>query len=214
MTDTAPLIYAKMIEAQRAFGESGIQKKSKNTFQNFNYRSADSTIRAANTVFSEVGIIAVPSVSDQVWLIRECEDKNGKPRTDFTLQANYTFRFYAEDGSFVESVGIPAANTGQDDSKLAGQVLSYAYKEALFKTFSIPIEGTDDTDALPADRNQPGSTPRVVSSSSNSRSTKISQALSEVGKTPAVAKALLGTRKAADLSESEFEELIAKIKES
>jgi hypothetical protein len=58
------------------------------------------------------------------------------------------------------------------------------------------------------------STPRVVSSSSNSRSTKISQALSEAGKTPAVAKALLGTRKAADLSESEFEELLVKIKES
>lgn len=206
------LIFGKMIEAQRAFGEKGIQKKSKNSFANFNYRSADSVLAAANSIFSEVGIISIPTVTNQVWLIRDVLDKNGKPRTDFTLQANYSFTFYAEDGSFVTTREIPAANTGQDDSKLAGQVLSYAYKEALFKTFSIPVEGTEDVDALDPTRNQ-GSTPTVVNSAPNNRSAQISTALKEVGKTPAFAKEFLGTKKAADLSDVEFQELLTKIKE-
>jgi hypothetical protein len=208
----APLIYGKMIEAQRAFGEKGIQKKSKNTFANFNYRSADGTLAAANVIFSEVGIISVPSVTDQVWLIREVLDKNNKPRTDFTLQANYSFTFYAEDGSFVVTEAIPAANTGQDDSKLAGQVLSYAYKEALFKTFSIPVEGTEDVDSLDPTRNQ-GSTPVVVSSVSTKRSAQLNAELRSAGKTPQFVKDLLGTKKAADLSDVEFSELLTKIKE-
>jgi ERF superfamily len=213
---SVPLIYGKMIEAQRAFGEQGIAKSSKNTFQKFNYRSVDSTIAAANAIFSEVGIIAVPSVSDSVWLIREVPTSPDKVRIDFTLQANYTFTFYAEDGSYVCSSNIPAANTGQDDSKLAGQVLSYAYKEALFKTFSIPVEGTEDTDNLDPNRNQ-GATlpvataPRVVSSTADNRSAQISAALKATGKTPAFAKTLLGTRKAADLSDTEFSDLLVEI---
>jgi len=56
------------------------------------------------------------------------------------------------------------------------------------------------------------STPTVVSSSANTRSSLISAALKDSGKTPAFAKEILGTRKAADLSETEFDALIAKIK--
>jgi ERF superfamily len=149
------LIYQKMIEAQRLFGKGGIEKKDRNKFQNFNYRSVDSTIASANLVLSSVGIICIPSSSQSVWSTRETKDKSGNPRIDYTLQTEYTFTFYAEDGSFVEAKSLPTANTTQDDSKLLGQTLSYAYKEVLFKTFSIPVEGIEDVDSMDANRNQP-----------------------------------------------------------
>jgi hypothetical protein len=209
---TTPLIYSKMIEAQEAFGAQGIQKKDKNAFQKFNYRSVDSTIAAANAIFSAVGIIAIPSTTDTNWIIREVQDKQGNPRTDFTLQANFTFTFYAADGSSVQTAQLPCANTSQDDSKLLGQVMSYAYKEALFKTFSIPVEGTEDVDSLNSDRNQ-GVTSKTVSSATKSPSQQIQAALATSGKPATFVKELLGTRKAAELSESEFSELIAKISE-
>ena len=148
------LIFERMIEAQRLFGLGGIEKKDRNKFQNFNYRSVDSTIAAANAIFAQVGIFCIPTSTDSEWLIRDVLDKNKQPRTDFTLQARYTFTFYAEDGSSVAAAHIPCANTSQDDSKLLGQTLSYAYKEVLFKTFSIPVEGTEDVDSLDANRNQ------------------------------------------------------------
>lgn len=169
----AQLIFSKMIEAQRLFGKGGIEKNSRNDFQKFNYRSVDSTIAAANAIFSEVGIFVIPTSTDSVWAVRDVLDKYGKPRTDFTLQARYTFTFYAEDGSSVAAAHIPCANTSQDDSKLLGQTLSYAYKEVLFKTFSIPVEGTEDVDSLDANRNQ-ASPPKVTAS----------QAREDLGLTP------------------------------
>jgi ERF superfamily len=157
------LIYGKMIEAQRLFGKGGIKKADRNKFQNFNYRSVDSTIAAANEVLSSVGIFCIPSATSTAWFTREATDKSGNPRIDYTLQTEYTFTFYAEDGSFVQAASLPMANTTQDDSKLLGQTLSYAYKEVLFKTFSIPVEGVEDVDAMDASRNQPA--PRSVPAS-------------------------------------------------
>jgi ERF superfamily len=154
------LIYAKMLEAQRLFGKGGIEKKDRNKFQNFNYRSVDSTIAAASAVFSTVGIFCVPDSPQVEWITKEGKDKSGNPRMDYTLRASFTFTFYAEDGSFVKAAAIPVANTAQDDSKLLGQCLSYAYKEVLFKTFSIPVEGVEDVDSLDSERNQPPTKPK------------------------------------------------------
>jgi ERF superfamily len=156
------LIYAKMLEAQRLFGKGGIEKKDRNKFQNFNYRSVDSTIAAASAVFSSVGIFCVPDSPQVEWLTKEGKDKSGNPRMDYTLRATFTFTFYAEDGSFVKAAAIPVANTAQDDSKLLGQCLSYAYKEVLFKTFSIPVEGVEDIDSLDTERNQPPHRPKLT----------------------------------------------------
>jgi hypothetical protein len=53
----------------------------------------------------------------------------------------------------------------------------------------------------------------VVSSATSNRSTQVASALKAAGKTPQFAKDILGTKKAADLSEVEFQELLTKIKE-
>lgn len=74
-------------------------------------------------------------------------------------------------------------------------------------------EGLPDS-GLSAEKPSGGkSNPTVVSSAPNNRSAQIQSALKESGKTPAFAKEFLGTKKAADLSDTEFQELITKIKE-
>lgn len=68
-------------------------------------------------------------------------------------------------------------------------------------------------EGLPDSEPKPSGTAIVVSSSTTNRSTQIASALKESGKTPAFAKDLLGTKKAANLSEAEFQDLLVKIKE-
>jgi len=153
MTDT-PQIYGLMAQALKIFGEAGIKKNSKNSFQNFNYRSIDSTLAAANAVFAELGLFLTMDAEESEFTRNVVETAKGS-RIDFTLSAKYTVTFFAPDGSFVKCRNLPAANTGQDDAKLAGQVMSYVLKEALFKTFLIPTVGNEDVDAMDASRNQP-----------------------------------------------------------
>lgn len=153
MADT-PQIYGLMAQALKIFGEAGIKKTSKNSFQNFNYRSIDSTLAAANAVFAELGLFLTIDAEESEFTRNVVETAKGS-RIDFTMNAKYTVTFYAPDGSFVKCRNLPVANTGQDDAKLAGQVMSYILKEALFKTFLIPTTGNEDTDGLSATRNQP-----------------------------------------------------------
>lgn len=146
------LIYGKMVKAVQLFHQKGISKDDKNKFQGFNYRSIDSTLSAASEIFSEVGIFVTTSVIERTWGRSVVETAKGA-RVDYTLQMDVLFKFIAEDGSEVGST-VTVANTAQDDSKLLGQCLSYAFKECLFKTFIIPTVGTEDVDAMDANRNQ------------------------------------------------------------
>jgi ERF superfamily len=161
----APQIYGLMAKALKMFGESGIKKTSTNSFQKFNYRSIDSTLAAANAVFAELGLFLTIEAESAEFTRVPVETAKGS-RVDYTLTALYTVTFYAPDGSSVKCHNLPAANTGQDDSKLAGQVMSYILKEALFKTFLIPTVGNEDVDELDAGRNQPNNPATPPSGSS------------------------------------------------
>jgi hypothetical protein len=50
------LIYSKMAAATKIFGQRGISKDDRNSYQKFDYRTIDSTLAAANAVFSELGL--------------------------------------------------------------------------------------------------------------------------------------------------------------
>jgi hypothetical protein len=152
-------IYGLMAKALKMFGEQGISKSDTNSFQRFNYRSIDSTLAAANAVFSELGLFLTLGAQNSEFKREVVETAKGT-RVDFTLNSLYTVTFWAPDGSSVSCTDLPAANTGQDDSKLAGQVMSYILKEALFKTFLIPTVGNEDVDAKDAMRNQPSAAPK------------------------------------------------------
>jgi len=162
-----------MAKAVKMFGQRGIGKDSENKFQKFDYRSVDSTLAAASAIFSELGIFVLPQCGDIEWKREVVETQKGTTRVDYTLQCVYQFQFLAGDGSGV-TVAVPCANTGQDDSKLLGQTLSYAFKESLFKIFVIPVVGTEDMAGADTNRNQGV---KVAKAATNGHSAKVDPVL-------------------------------------
>jgi hypothetical protein len=66
------------------------------------------------------------------------------------FQLSFTFEVVfvsGIDGSQSAPNTIFVAGDGKDLSKLTGILTSYAFKETMFKVFSIPVEGADDLDS-------------------------------------------------------------------
>jgi hypothetical protein len=115
-----------------------IAKERRNTQQGYNFRGIDELMNALSPIVTKHGIFPTcPIIADV--LHEPVTSKTGGAGTH--LIRRYTFRFYAEDGSFVETLADGEAIDYGD--KASNKAYSVAYREAMFKMFVIPFQNED-----------------------------------------------------------------------
>ena len=131
-------IYRALVNIADGLRKEGIAKGKKCAGGgNFAYRGIDDVYAAVSPLLASNSVIIRPVT------IERLEDvQAGKMRL---VRINVQYEaISAEDGSSVAFAGI---GEGCDTSdKAAGKALSYAYKNALFQLFAIPVEGQEDPD--------------------------------------------------------------------
>ncbi len=119
-----------------------VAKDKINRQQGFKYRSVDDVFNALHPALAKNKVFIVPRILEQT---REMvgTTKNGAKMTLAICKIKFTF--YAEDGSFIESVIIgEGLDTGD---KATNKAMAIAYKYACFQVFCIPTEDMVDPDA-------------------------------------------------------------------
>lgn len=113
-----------------------IAKAKKNQQQGFMYRGVDDVMNSMAPLFAKHKLFVVPEVIEHT---RE-ERKNAKGTTLLYSIAKMKYTFYAEDGSYIESVVIGEGMDSGD--KATNKAMAIAFKYACFQVFCIPTEET------------------------------------------------------------------------
>ena len=132
-------IYEAICKTMEDVGAIG--KNSKNPQQGFMYRGVDAVMNALNPAMIKNGIFVVPTVLEQT---RE-ERTTAKGGLLIYSICKIKYTFYAQDGSFVESVVIGEGMDSGD--KATNKAMSVGFKYACFQVFCIPTEEMKDPDA-------------------------------------------------------------------
>ena len=123
-------------------GEIGaVGKTSKNTQQGFMFRGIDAVMNAINPALVKYKCFIVPEILEQT---RE-ERQTSKGNLLIYSIVKVRYRFYAEDGSYIESVVIGEGMDSGD--KATNKAMSIAFKYACFQVFCIPTEEMVDPDS-------------------------------------------------------------------
>ena len=138
--ENAGKIYKQICSVMQEINAIG--KDRRNQTQNFQYRGIDDVMNELHSVLAKCGVFVVPQVLDEA-------RTTGKTKSGgdmFYTRLKIKFTFYAEDGSFIESVVIgEAMDTGD---KASNKALSVGLKYALLQVFCIPTEDEKDPDAV------------------------------------------------------------------
>ncbi len=137
--ENAGKIYKQICSVMQEINAIG--KDRRNQTQNFQYRGIDDVMNELHSVLAKCGVFVVPQVLDEA-------RTTGKTKSGgdmFYTRLKIKFTFYAEDGSYIESVVIgEAMDTGD---KASNKALSVGLKYALLQVFCIPTEDEKDPDA-------------------------------------------------------------------
>lgn len=128
-------------------GEIGpIIKDRKNEAQGYRFRGIEDFLNNAHPALIKHGVFFAPEVIESKTL--EGQTQKGAPTLRVLLRVR--FRFYADDGSFVE---VTTQGEGIDSSdKASNKAMSAATKYCLMNIFCIPTDDVADSDRdSPAD---------------------------------------------------------------
>lgn len=120
---------------------NAVGKNKKNQQQGFMYRGVDDVMNAINPALVNNKVFIVPEVIEQQ---RE-ERQTAKGATLIYSVCRMRFRFFAEDGSYVEAVTVGEGMDSGD--KATNKAMAIAFKYACFQIFCIPTEEMKDPDA-------------------------------------------------------------------
>lgn len=118
-----------------------IGKDKKNQQQGFNYRGVDDVMNALQPALVKHKVFVVPEVMQ----LDRTERTTDKGKTLLYSVARVKYKFYAEDGSFVEATVVGEGMDSADKS--ANKAMSIAFKYACFQVFCIPTEEMIDPDS-------------------------------------------------------------------
>lgn len=118
-----------------------IGKEKENLQQKFKYRGIDDVMNALQPLLAKYKVFIVPEILEQIR--EERTTKNGSNLIYSICKIKY--KFYAEDGSFVEAVTIGEGMDSGDKS--TNKAMAIAMKYALFQVFCIPTDDLKDPDA-------------------------------------------------------------------
>ena len=123
-------IYQAITNVMKDIG--AVSKDSTNGVDGYRYRGIDAVMNALSPALIKNGVVVIPQVLEMKREERVKKDGGGLLYS--VVKVKYTF--YAEDGSFVDTVVI---GEGMDESdKSMNKAMSAAYKYACFQTFCIP----------------------------------------------------------------------------
>lgn len=117
-----------------------IGKEKKNQQQGFKYRGIDDVMNVFAPLLAKYKVFIVPEVMEHSR--EERTTKNGGNLIYSIMRIK--FKFYAEDGSFVEAVTIGEGMDSADKS--SNKAMAIAMKYAMFQVFCIPTEEMIDPD--------------------------------------------------------------------
>ena len=117
-----------------------ISKEKVNKQQGFKYRGIDDVMNAFQPILAKNRVFIVPEVIDQTR--EERTTKNGG-NLIYSI-CKIRFKFFAEDGSFVEAVTVGEGMDSADKS--TNKAMAVAMKYAMFQVFCIPTEEMIDPD--------------------------------------------------------------------
>lgn len=125
-----------------------ISKDKKNLQQGFKYRGIDDVMNAFQPILAKHRVFIVPEVLNQVREERTTKSGGNLIYSICTIK----FKFFAEDGTFVEAITIGEGMDSAD--KATNKAMAVAMKYAMFQVFCIPTEEMVDPDAetLPESR--------------------------------------------------------------
>lgn len=132
-------IYSAICGVMSEIGAVG--KNDKNRQQGYLYRGIDAVMNALNPAMIKHKVFCVPEILEQTR-----EERTTKSGTNMIYSiCKIKYRFYADDGSFVETITI---GEGMDTAdKSTNKAMAIAFKYACFQTFCIPTEDLiDDPD--------------------------------------------------------------------
>lgn len=117
-----------------------IGKDQQNKQQGFKYRGIDDVMNALQPLLSKNKVFIVPEILEQ---IRE-ERQTSKGGNLIYSICKIKYKFYAEDGTFIEAITIGEGMDSGD--KATNKAMAIAMKYALFQVFCIPTEEMKDPD--------------------------------------------------------------------
>lgn len=132
------LIYKKIAEVMQKI--SAVEKSRNNSQQGYKFRGIDDVYNALHNTLADVGVFTVPTVLNVI--DSERSTKNGGVLICKNVKVSY--KFYAEDGSFVEA--IVQADGMDSGDKAIYKALAGAHKYALLQVFCIPTEELKDAE--------------------------------------------------------------------
>lgn len=136
---STPKIYSAIADILAETGAVG--KDSRNQQQGFMYRGIDAVMNVFHPLLAKHRVFTVPVVLSTEREERQTAKGGNLIYTLMTVK----YIFYADDGSFVETI---VHGEGMDSAdKSANKAMSVAYKYALFQLFCIPTEEMKDPDA-------------------------------------------------------------------
>ncbi len=124
-----------------------IGKDKKNQQQGFMYRGIDDVMNALQPALVKHKVFIVPEVTSEERgekvSVKEFQGQK-KESVLFFTRLGVSYKFFAEDGSFIEAKVIGEAMDSGD--KATNKAMSIAYKYACFQVFCIPTEEMVDPD--------------------------------------------------------------------
>ena len=129
-------IHAQIAKVMVDLGAIG--KDRKNSQQGYNFRGIDDVYNAVHEVLGKHGVFTVPKVLAD----RTEERTTGKGTALIYRVLKIRYRFFADDGSFVDAVVIGEGMDSGD--KATNKAMSVAHKYALLQVFAIPTEEPKD----------------------------------------------------------------------
>lgn len=130
-------IYSALAKAKKDVDAIG--KNRKNAAQGYNFRGIDDAMDAFAPLLADHGLTIV---CDNITHLSSEGVTSNKGGTGWRVVNNYSFRIYAEDGSFIQGQADGEAIDYGD--KCTTKAQSVALREFLFKTFMVPFHTVDD----------------------------------------------------------------------
>lgn len=115
-----------------------VGKTRTNQQQHYDFRGIDDVMAALQQVMAAEGVCVVPFCDE----IHNDTFTTAKGTPMFRVTGRFRFRFYADDGSFIEACTIGEAMDSGD--KASNKAMSVALKYALTQTFMIPTTEPKD----------------------------------------------------------------------
>lgn len=125
----------KIMEEVPAIGKNQI-----NTQQKFKFRGIDDVMNALQPILAKNKVFIVPEILEQIREERTTKSGSGLIYSICKIR----YRFYAEDGTFIEAITIGEGMDSGD--KATNKAMAIAMKYALFQVFCIPTEEMKDPD--------------------------------------------------------------------